>query len=208
MYASICRLRLALSRHLRKWTYALVGLEISRISRYADRVVHVDPLPSDTGMLLEAIDAPIKQIGASKSRARAASGSDASTSSLFNGNSITRLIFRSPRDRAPAWGGADASSSRLQLVFRMAVRLADSVGLRGAHLSSRSSRRRTSNTCAARGIRLVRLRPVAYVPWHFFGLGRCERGDAAVPGFAGCRSTVAVFGQSSPPIAFVPLSAS
>ena len=74
MYASICRLRLALSRHLRKWTYALVGREISRITRYADRVVHVDPLPSDTGMLLESIDAPLKQTSASENLADVAPG--------------------------------------------------------------------------------------------------------------------------------------
>ena len=67
MYASICRLRLALSRHLRRWTYALVGREISRITRYADRVVHVDPLPGDTGMLLDAIDAPRKETAESGS---------------------------------------------------------------------------------------------------------------------------------------------
>ena len=32
--------------------YALVGREISRITRYADRVVHLDPLPGDVGLLL------------------------------------------------------------------------------------------------------------------------------------------------------------
>jgi hypothetical protein len=81
-------LRLALSRHLRKWTYAQVGREISRITRYADRVVHLDPLPSDTGMLLDAIDAPLKQTGASANFAGIASGADADAVDviLFNGN--------------------------------------------------------------------------------------------------------------------------
>src|SRR5688500_17823485 len=86
VYASICRLRLALSRHLRKWTYALVGREISRITRYADRVVHVDPLPSDTGILLASIDTPLKQIAASENLAQAPPRSDAVDIVLFNGN--------------------------------------------------------------------------------------------------------------------------
>ena len=86
MYASICRLRLALSRHLRKWTYGLVGREISRITRYADRVVHVDPLPSDAGMLLEAIDAPLKITSASGNLAELAPEPDAVDVILFNGN--------------------------------------------------------------------------------------------------------------------------
>src|SRR5687767_15447799 len=77
VYASICRLRLALSRHLRKWTYAVVGREISRITRYVDRVLHVDPLPSDKGLLLQAIDAPVKQISESARLAEVAADSDA-----------------------------------------------------------------------------------------------------------------------------------
>ena len=84
MYASICRLRLALSRHLRKWTYAVVGREISRITRYADRVLHVDPLPSDKGLLLQAIDAPVKQISESTRLAEIAAYPDTVDVILFN----------------------------------------------------------------------------------------------------------------------------
>ncbi len=42
---AFCRLPPALSSHLRTYTYALVAREISRVTRYADRVIHVDPQP-------------------------------------------------------------------------------------------------------------------------------------------------------------------
>src|SRR5687768_15954635 len=58
-------LPLAFSNHLRKWTYARVGREISRVTRYADRVVQVDRLPGDAGLVLGATDAPIKSVTAS-----------------------------------------------------------------------------------------------------------------------------------------------
>jgi hypothetical protein len=61
--------RRALARHLKEWTYGLVAREISQITRYADRVVHVDPLPSDTGLLLDGLDAPAKYMGASEAAA-------------------------------------------------------------------------------------------------------------------------------------------
>ena len=175
MYASICRLRLALSRHLRRWTYALVGREISRITRYADRVVHVDPLPSDTGMLLDAIDAPRKETAESRSLAAiTARPGCASMSILFNGNfnhstDIQGLLETFSR----IWGGGDAWSSRSTTRTSRGCSgwPIDSACDRDRR-SSRSSPRQTSSSWPGlAGFELVRLRPVAYVPWHFFGLG-------------------------------------
>ena len=57
-------LRRASSRQLRRRTYALVGREISRVTRYADRVIHLDAVPGDNGLLLGALEAPLKRASA------------------------------------------------------------------------------------------------------------------------------------------------
>jgi hypothetical protein len=167
-------LRLALSRHLRKWTYALIGREISRITRYADRVLHVDPLPSDTGMLLESIDAPLKQIGASANLAATAPGSDAVDIILFNGN------FNHTTDIQGLLETVRASLGRRGRVvvalynwyFAWLFRLADRVGLRaGPPIVTFITQADLEQLARLAGFELVRLRPVAYVPWHFLGLG-------------------------------------
>jgi hypothetical protein len=167
-------LRLALSRHLRQWTYAQVGREISRITRYADRVVHVDPLPSDTGVLLASIDAPLKQISASENLPDAAPGSDAVDIILFNGN------FNHSTD---IQGLLEAVRPSLQRRGRVVVavynwyfawlfRLADRLGLRqGPPLVTFITQGDLEQLARLAGFALVRLRPVAYVPWHFFGIG-------------------------------------
>ena len=174
MYASICRLRLALSRHLRKWTYAQVGREISRITRYADRVVHVDPLPSDTGVLLESIDAPLKQTSASENLPDAAPGSDTVDIILFNGN------FNHSTDIQGLLETVRPSLQRRGRVvvavynwyFAWLFRLADRLGLRqGPPLVTFITQNDLEQLARLAGFELVRLRPVAYLPWHFFGLG-------------------------------------
>ena len=174
MYASICRLRLALSRQLRKSTYALVGREISRITRYADRVLHVDPLPSDTGMLLEAIDAPHKRITASADLPTLGADADAVDVVLFNGN------FNHSTD---IQGLLEIVKPHLQRRGRVVValynwyfawlfRFADWIGLRqGPPIITFITQADLDELARLAGFELVRLRPVAYLPWHFFGLG-------------------------------------
>ena len=174
MYASICRLRLALSRHLRKWTYAQVGREISRITRYADRLVHVDPLPSDAGMLLEAIDAPLKEIGALHDLARAAPGADAVDVILFNGNFNHSTDIQGLLEAVrPCLGRRGRVVVALyNWYFAWLFRLADRLGLRqGSPLITFITQADLEQLARLAGFELVRLRPVAYVPWHFFGLG-------------------------------------
>jgi hypothetical protein len=167
-------LRLALSRHLRKWTYAQVGREISRITRYADRVVHVDPLPSDPGMLLESIDAPLKQTSASVDLTAVSPGSDAVDIILFNGN------FNHSTDIQGLLEIVRPSLSRRGRVvvalynsyFAWLFRLADRLGLRqGPPIVTFITQNDLEQLGRLAGFELVRLRPVAYLPWHFFGLG-------------------------------------
>ena len=174
MYASICRLRLALSRHLRKWTYALVGREISRITRYADRVVHVDPLPGDTGMLLDAIDAPRKQIAASGRLQEIAVDRDAVDVVLFNGNfnhsTDIQGLLETVRPHLGRRGRVVVAL--YNSYFAWLFRLADRLGLRqGPPIVTFITQADLEQLARLGGFDIVRLRPVAYVPWHFFGLG-------------------------------------
>ena len=167
-------MRLALSRQLRKSTYALVGREISRITRYADRVLHVDPLPSDTGMLLEAIDAPHKRITASADLPTLGADADAVDVVLFNGN------FNHSTD---IQGLLEIVKPHLQRRGRVVValynwyfawlfRFADWIGLRqGPPIITFITQADLDELARLAGFELVRLRPVAYLPWHFFGLG-------------------------------------
>lgn len=174
MYASICRLRLALSRHLRKWTYALVGREISRVTRYADRVVHVDPLPSDTGMLLEAIDAPLKVTGSSANPSGIRLDPDAVDVILFNGNfnhsTDIQGLLEAVRPQLGRRGRVVVAI--YNWYFAWLFRLADRLGLRqGPPIITFITQADLEQLARLGGFELVRLRPVAYLPWHFFGLG-------------------------------------
>jgi len=174
VYASICRLRLALSRHLRKWTYALVGREISRLTRYADSVIHVDPLPSDTGMLLEAIDAPMKRVAASTQLSDIATNTDTVDIILFNGNfnhsTDIQGLLETVRPHIGRRGRVVVAL--YNWYFAWLFRLADRLGLRqGPPIVTFITQPDLEQLGQLAGFDLVRLRPVAYVPWHFFGLG-------------------------------------
>ncbi len=167
-------MRLALSRHLRKWTYAQVGREVSRITRYADCVLHVDPLPSDTGMLLESIDAPVKRIAASAHLAGTAPASDAVDVILFNGNFNHSIDIQGLLETVrPHIGRRGRVVVALYTwYFAWLFRLADRFGLRqGPPIITFVTQADLDQLARLAGFELVRLRPVVYMPWHFFGIG-------------------------------------
>jgi hypothetical protein len=152
----------------------VVGREISRITRYADRVLHVDPLPSDKGLLLQAIDAPVKQIGESTRLPDVGADTDRVDVILFNGNfnhstDIQGLLeavrpYLSRRGRVVV--------ALYNWYFAWLYRLADWVGLReGPPINTYITQADLEQLAQLAGFELVRLRPVAYVPWHFFGVG-------------------------------------
>jgi hypothetical protein len=181
-------LRLALSRHLRKWTYSLVAREISRITRYADRVIHVDPLPSDTGMLLEAIDAPLKEIGTSQNLPAIAPGTDAVDVILFNGNFNHSTDIQGLLEIVRSHIGRRGRIvvALYNWYFAWLFRLADRFGLRqGPPVLTFITRPDLDQLARLAGFELVRLRPVAYVPWHFLGLGSLL--NAVMPAIPGLR---------------------
>jgi hypothetical protein len=165
----------------------MVGREISRITRYADRVVHVDPLPSDTGMLLEAIDAPLKQTGSSANLPETAASTDAVDIILFNGNfnhsTDIQGLLEAVRSHIGRRGRIIVAL--YNSYFAWLFRLADRLGLRqGPPILTFITQSDLDQLARLAGFELVRLRPVAYVPWHFFGLGSLLNVVMpAVPGF-------------------------
>jgi hypothetical protein len=179
-------LPLALSRYLRKYTYTLVAREISRLTRYADRVVHVDPLPGDSGVLREAIDAPEKVVSSSGDIAAALSA-DGIDVILFNGN------FNHTTDIQGLLETVQPHVVRQSRVivalynwyFAWLYRLADRLGLRqGPPITTFITRSDLVQLARLAGFELVRLRPVAYLPWHFFGIGTLlNAAMPAIPGF-------------------------
>jgi hypothetical protein len=183
---ALTSLRLALSRHLRTSTYTLVAREISRITRYADRVVHVDPLPGDAGLLLGAIDAPLKSVSASEQLANVSPDGCVAVI-LFNGNfnhsTDIQGLLETVRPHL-------ARPGRVVVVlynwyFAWLFRLADRLGLRqGPPFVTFITRQHLVQLARLGGFELVRLRPVVYLPWHFFGVGSLVNAVLpAVPGF-------------------------
>jgi hypothetical protein len=181
-------LRLALSRHLRRSTYALVGREISRITRYADRVVHVDRLPSDTGMLLDAIDAPRKETAESGSLGAITGDPNAVDVILFNGNFNHSTDVQGLLEivRPHLGRRARVVVALYNSYFAWLFRLADRLGLRqGPPIVTFITQADLQQLARLGGFDVVRLRPVAYVPWHFFGLGSLL--NVAMPAVPGLR---------------------
>ena len=195
-------MRRAVARHFKQWTYALVAREISRITRYADRVVHVDPLPSDTGLLLSALDAPAKYLATSEAAAGILSGEPGVAIALFNGNlnhsTDIQQLLSNIRPHLSRHG-------RIVIVLYNAYlswlfRIADWLGLRqGPELITFATRTDLMQLARLSGFELVRSRPVAYLPWHFFGLGSLV--NVVMPAIPGVRwlslVTVAVLRPSA-----------
>lgn len=183
--------------------YALVGREISRITRYADRVVHLDPLPGDAGLLLGSIDAPRKTVGASGQFEDAAPDESGVTVILFNGNfnhsTDIQGLLETVRPRL-------ARSGRVVVVlynwyFAWLFRLADRLGLRqGPPLITFITRSDLRQLARLAGFELVRLRPVVYLPWHFFGIGSLL--NAVMPAVPGLRWLSLVSVAALRPVAF------
>ncbi len=125
-------------------------------------------------MLLESIDAPLKQTRASGDLTGVSAGADAVDIILFNGN------FNHSTDIQGLLEIVRPSLSRRGRVivalynwyFAWLFRLADRVGLRqGPPLVTFITQADLEQLARLAGFELVRLRPVAYLPWHFFGLG-------------------------------------
>lgn len=172
----------------KRWTYGSVAREISRITRYADRVVQLDPLRGDDGLLRGLVQGREKVVASSAEldRLPARDAADRAVF-LFNGN------FNSSLDIQGLLAGGRAHMRRSDRVvvvlynayFAWFYRMADRLGLRnGPQCTTFVTRTDLAQLARLSGFEVVRLRPVVYLPWHFFGIGTLVNAlMPAVPGF-------------------------
>ena len=171
----------------KRWAYLCVAREISRVTRYADRLIQLDPLVGDAGVLRERIQAPLKGTASSRELDRMPSRDDRDRAVfLFNGNFNTSLDIQGLLQ-----GGRDhmRRSDRVVVVmynyyFAWLYRIADWLGLRnGPQCTTFVTRTDLTQLAKLSGFEVVRLRPVVYLPWHFFGIGNlCNAVLSAIPG--------------------------
>ena len=166
---------LSLLNAFKRWTYGCVAQEVSRITRYADRVIQLDPLAGDTGILRDRIQAPEKSTASSADfdRVPARAQQDRAVF-LFNGNFNSSLDIQGLLERTRLQMGR---SDRVVVVlynpfFAWAYRSADRAGMRkGPLISTYLTRRDLVQLATLSEFEVVRLRPAVYLPWHFFGIG-------------------------------------
>ena len=165
-------------------------------------------------MLLDAIDAPLKRVAPSTQLSATARDSDAVDVILFNGNfnhsTDIQGLLETVRPHIGRRGRVVVAL--YNWYFAWLFRLADRLGLRqGPPIVTFITQTDLEQLAQLAGFALVRLRPVAYVPWHFFGLGSLLNiVMPAVPGFrwlslvtvAVLRPVVAV-GQERPSFSIV-----
>ena len=123
----------ALLDGFKRWTYGAVAREISRVARYADRVIQLDPLRGDEGMLRDRIQAREKTVASSAEIGRLPPRDAADRAVfLFNGN------FNNSLDIQGLLGAGRAHMRRSDRVvvvlynayFAWFYRIADRLGLR------------------------------------------------------------------------------
>jgi hypothetical protein len=161
---------------LKKYTYAVIGSEISRIARYADLVIQIDPVPGDRGYLAGSIRSSREVMRASVSGLERIPelGWNTTAVLLFNGNFNQSTDIQGTLE---AVRPVLSRSSRVVAViynpyFSWIYRMADRLGLRDSPACvTFVTRTDLHNLARLSGFELVRLRPVAHVPWHFFGVG-------------------------------------
>jgi hypothetical protein len=181
---------------IKRWTYGGVAREISRLTRYADHVIQLDPLPGDAGMLRDRIRAPRTSVASASELDRLPRREpDDRAVFLFNGNFNTSLDIQAllERGRPHMRRGDRVVTVLYNSYFAWLYRLADRLGLRnGPDCTTFVTRTDLARLATLSGFEVVRLRPAIYVPWHFFGIGTAI--NAVMPAIPGVRwlSLVAV----------------
>lgn len=155
--------------------YDRIAREVSKLTRYCDRVVQWQPSPSDTGYLLARVDAPEKSVAAEEA-ALAASGRDRDdrTVVLMNGTLNRELDIQAllTRIHAHLSRGARivvvAYNPYLALIYRLATVL----GFREKEPTPTFvTATALRSLCKLSGYEIVRMRPVGWFPWKLLGLG-------------------------------------
>ena len=156
------------------------------MTRYADRVIHVDPQPGDAGTLREAIDAPAKIVSSLQDLPGAMS--DGVNVILFNGNfnhsTDVQGLLETIRPEVARAAGSSSRSTTCTSPGCTGSPI-DSGSAQGPPISTFLTQSDLAQLARLSGFELVRLRPVAYLPWHFYGIGTLV--NAIMPAVPGLR---------------------
>ena len=164
----------------RRYVNALIGREISGLSRYYDKLIQWLPRKDDQGLLLERIEAPEKEVARDDESFPDLTGErDRRTAVLVNGafNHSYDIQGHLLKLRAKV-----SRSTRVVLVLynpylSWLYRLANALGLRkGALPTTFLTRTDLANLCRVSGFEPVRTRQVAYFPWKLLGVGSVING--------------------------------
>ena len=153
----------------------LVAAEISRFTRYYDRVVQWQVLDHDSGALLEQIESPRKEsLGGGSPLPDMSGEEDERTAVLLNGNLNHNLDVEAVLAEA---AGKMGRGTRLVVVaynpyLKGALQVAHALDLRGGVMPSTFvTETSLRHMCKLAGLEIVRHRPVGYAPAALLGLG-------------------------------------
>ena len=157
-----------------RYVNSLIAGEISALTRYYDRVIQWLPRTEDTGFLLEKIDAPEKSVVKEGEKfPNLKKERDVRSAILLNGTfnhhyDIQGLLMELK--------GSLSRTSRLLVVaynpyLNWLYRLANLLRIRKGELPTTFvTTVDVENIARLSGYSLVRVRPLVYIPWPFFGL--------------------------------------
>jgi hypothetical protein len=159
----------------KKYVNAFLAAELSTLTRYYDRVIQWLPRENDTGMLLAAMDAPVKQIvGRADSFPDLTSEDEQRTAILVNGTfnhdyDIQGLLTQlKPKLSRTSRVVAVLYNPYLRWLYYLANRL----GIRKGELPNVFlTRIDLQNIVKVAGFEIVRFRLAVYFPWKLLGLG-------------------------------------
>lgn len=159
----------------RRYINKIIAAEVSRISRYYDRVIQWKPRRGDSGALLDAIDNQKKTVANSLNEVpEMQTEKDERSLLLLNGNVNHSYDIQGMLMELHA---KLSRSSRLVLVaynpyYRWLYRIANQLGLRsGEQPDTFVTQTDLYNLAEISGYSVVRIRPTAYCPFALFGIG-------------------------------------
>lgn len=156
------------------YVYRCIAAEVSSLTRYADEVIEVERAVTDSGYLLQQIEAPAKRCTALAAVEPPADETTSRrvvfTNGAFNYSTDIQRLLQDVHGRL---GRGDrfiavCYNPYLQWIYRLAnlLRLR-----RGALPSTFLTRVDLDNLARLSAYEVVRLRPVGYCPFRLFGLG-------------------------------------
>ena len=165
-------------RHPKRWNrylYRVIAAEVSRLTRYFDRLVQWEPASHDPHVLFDAIQCPDKTVARTLDDLPDLSGDrERRTAVLLNGNFNFDLDIQATLTRLKP---KLSRTSRVVVVaynpyLRWLYALADALGLRNSPPAvTFLTRADLDGLARLAGYEVVRLRPAGYSPFRLAGLG-------------------------------------